>query len=349
MPIDFSVLELSGIGLSLIVSLAILLFAEPLGRVLGVMDQPDNVRKIHARPTPLVGGLAITTPLLLWSLAGVVWPVLAEGGKVPLAGIICGSGATILGFLDDRRSLSPTLRLAALLALTVLALQINNLLVPAQFNWSHLSSTPVSPWLATALVAIGMAGFVNSVNMADGHDGCAAGMFVIWSVCMVLCSGGITADIAAIMFVTSLAVLSFNLRGKVFLGGAGAYGVTFLFGLLILRLHNHWGVTAETIIVWLFIPIVDCLRLMIMRPLHGHSPFDADRGHFHHRLHDRFGKRAALAIYLGLVASTSLAATLAPNLAPLCLFALGCVYVGLLFASSETVTRPVPVKITRRD
>jgi UDP-GlcNAc:undecaprenyl-phosphate GlcNAc-1-phosphate transferase len=349
MPIDFSILELTGIGLSLIVSLAILSFAGLLGRLLGVMDQPDNVRKIHARPTPLIGGLAITTPLLLWSLAGIIWPVLAQHATVSVVGIVCGGGATLLGFLDDRRSLSPTLRLVTLLALTILALQINDRLVPAQFNWDHVTSTPVRPWLAYVLVAIGMAGFVNSVNMADGHDGCAAGMFAIWAACMVLCSSGTTADLAAILLVTSLAVLSFNLRGKVFLGGAGAYGVTFLFGLLILRLHNHWGVTAETIIAWLFIPIVDCLRLMVTRPFQGRSPFEADRNHFHHRLFDRFGKRAALVIYLGLVASGSLVATLAPDLAPLCLFLLGCAYVGLMFATSETVTRPVPVKISNRD
>jgi len=53
-----------------------------------------------------------------------------------------------------------------------------------------------------------------------------------------------------VLLATSIAVLAFNLRGKVFLGGAGAYGVTFVFGLLILYLHNSWGVTAETVIVW---------------------------------------------------------------------------------------------------
>jgi UDP-GlcNAc:undecaprenyl-phosphate GlcNAc-1-phosphate transferase len=349
MHIDFNLLELTGIGLSLIVSIAILSFAEPIGRALRVMDRPDNVRKIHARPTPLVGGLAIAVPLLLWSLAGIIWPVLAEGGKVPLAGIVCGTGAALLGFFDDRRPLSPTLRLVTLLVLTVLALLINDKLVPAQFHWGHLSSTPVTPWLAYALVAVGMAGFVNSVNMADGHDGCAAGMFAIWAACMILCSGGSTADLAAILLLTSLAVLAFNLRGKVFLGGTGAYGVTFLFGLLILRLHNHWGVTAETIIAWLFIPIVDCLRLMVMRPLQGRSPFEADRNHFHHRLHDRFGKAGGLTIYLGVVAIFSLTATVAPDTAPACVAILACIYVSLMLMTSEAGVRAVPIKITRPD
>ena len=194
------------------------------------------------------------------------------------------------------------------------------------------------------LVAVGTAGFVNSVNMADGQDGCVAGMFVIWATCIIVSGGDSISDLAAILLVTSLAVLAFNLGGNVFLGGAGAYGVTFVFGLLILDLHNSWGVSAETIMVWFFIPIVDCLRLMISRPLHGRSPFDGDRDHFHHRLHDRFGKGPGLAVYLGLVAATSLLATLAPDLAPACLGVLALAYGGLMWLTSASAVharRPV--------
>jgi UDP-GlcNAc:undecaprenyl-phosphate GlcNAc-1-phosphate transferase len=349
MQINFNILEIAGAIVALLVALAILMNGETVGRLLGVVDHPDNVRKVHARATPLVGGIAIMVPLVLWSLAGFILPSVTQNGYVPLAGVICGSSVAILGFLDDRRPLSPILRLTALLALTALALWIDARLLPSAFHWSSTISTPVAPWLSYLLVAVGMAGFVNAVNMADGQDGCVAGMFAIWSGCMILASGGVTAGLAGMLLATSLAVLAFNLRGKVFLGGAGAYGVTFIFGLLILRLHNHWGVTAETIIVWLFIPIVDCLRLTIMRPLQGHSPFEGDRNHFHHRLQRRFGDNAALAIYLGIVAFTSLTATLAPDFAPVCLVALAGLYAGLLLATSEAPARAAPAKIGNRD
>ncbi len=39
--------------------------AGPMGRVLGVIDYPDGGRKSHARPTPMVGGIALMLPLLL--------------------------------------------------------------------------------------------------------------------------------------------------------------------------------------------------------------------------------------------------------------------------------------------
>ncbi len=346
MHIDFSGTEILSVLAALAVSLAILSAARPLGERLGVIDHPDTVRKLHARATPLIGGLAIMVPLLLWAITGLFWPILADDAPIPLAVLVCGGGAALVGFLDDRSSRSPVLRLVVLLALSVLALLISPQLLPAQFHWGHLAPTPVTPWLAYVLVAVGMAGFVNAVNMADGQDGCVAGMFAIWSGCIILVGGDSAADLAAILFTTSLAVLAFNLRGKVFLGGAGAYGVTFVFGLLILVLHNAWGVTAETIIVWFFLPIVDCLRLMISRPLQGRSPFAGDRNHFHHRLHDRFGKTEGLAIYLGIVASSSLVAALAPGLAPSCLAVLACLYPGLMWLTARD---EAPAGIASRD
>ena len=285
-------------------------------------------------------------PLLLWTLLSLVWPDLVEGGRVPTAVIVCGGAAALIGFLDDRSPAAPLARLLALLMLTYIALLLTPELLPTRFYWGHLSPSHVTPWLAQVLVAIGMAGYVNAVNMADGQDGCVTGMFVIWSACIILAGGGVIAGIATILLLTGLAVLFFNLQGKVFLGGTGAYGATFVFGLLVLGLHNRWSVTGETVIVWFFIPVVDCLRLMITRPLQGHSPFEGDRNHFHHRLHDRFGKNAGLAIYLGLVASTSFAAALAPRLAPDCLIALTAAYIGLLWI---TVPSPVAVEAAPPD
>ncbi|HVV64055.1 MAG TPA: MraY family glycosyltransferase [Rhizomicrobium sp.] len=350
MLIDFNRLEGLSLLAALAVALAVLVAAEPLGRLLRVIDHPDDGRKTHAQATPLIGGLAIMLPLILWAVGALVWPRLVDGQSIPAAILVCGGGAALIGFLDDRSSTSPALRLAALLALTVAALIVSPQLLPAKFVWGHLAPTRVAPWLSYILVAIGMTGFVNSVNMADGQDGCVAGMFAIWSACIIVSGGGSTDDLAAVLLATSLAVLAFNLRGKVFLGGAGAYGVTFVFGLLILDLHNAWEVTAETIIVWFFIPIVDCLRLMIQRPLQGRSPFEADRNHLHHRLQERFGKTAGLGVYLGLVGSTSLLAALSYQLAPACLAILSCAYLGLMLITTREADRAVaPAKIVRRD
>jgi UDP-GlcNAc:undecaprenyl-phosphate GlcNAc-1-phosphate transferase len=350
MFMNFNGIEIAELAAALGLALILLVEAAPLANLLGVVDRPDNVRKKHLKETPLIGGIAIIVPLLFWSALHLTAP---SDALLTLAVMTCGGGAALIGFLDDRSSMSPVARLFAMIALTLAALALDPDLVPAAFHWGHLEPSPVAPWAAFFLVAVGMTGYVNAVNMADGQDGCVAGMFVIWSSCIVLVGGHATAGLALVLLITSLAVLAFNLRGQVFLGGAGAYGVTFVFGLLILRLHNYWGVSAETVIVWFFVPIVDCLRLLVSRPLHGHSPFRADRNHFHHRLGERFGTHLGLAIYLSLVASTSFVAALKPDLAPACLGVLAVVYAGLMVATmprlQTAATRHAAIKIAPRD
>jgi UDP-GlcNAc:undecaprenyl-phosphate GlcNAc-1-phosphate transferase len=74
---------------------------------------------------------------------------------------------------------------------------------------------------------------------------------------------------------------------------------------------------------------------MVERPLHGRSPFEGDRNHFHHWLHHRFSKSSSLAIYLGLVASTSFAAALAPRFDPVFLVTLAAAYLALMWLTAK--------------
>jgi UDP-GlcNAc:undecaprenyl-phosphate GlcNAc-1-phosphate transferase len=159
-------------------------------------------------------------------------------------------------------------------------------------------------------------------------------------MCLMLVGYNTGLNIAQFLFETSVIVLLFNLSGKVFLGDSGTYGITFIFGLLAIVAHNRWGVTAETIAVWFFIPIVDCLRLMVSRILRGRAPSQADRDHFHHRLEDRLGKTAGLVAYLTVVGSTSLLSSLFPQTALICMIVLAGYYFSFAWL---TEARPVQV------
>jgi UDP-GlcNAc:undecaprenyl-phosphate GlcNAc-1-phosphate transferase len=167
---------------------------------------------------------------------------------------------------------------------------------------------------------------VNAVNWADGQNGVVTGMFSIWAACLMIVTGGTTANIAVAMFEMAVVTFLFNMAGRTFLGDAGTYGVSFVFGILAISAHNRWGVSVETIIVWFFIPIMDCLRLIVTRARQGQAPSDADRDHFHHRLQDRIGKTAGLCTYLGVVGASSLLSSVKPHLALVCMVVLAAFY-----------------------
>lgn len=319
---------------ALVVELLILLNAQQIGEFLKVMDHPDSVRKRHPRVTPLVGGLAIMIPILLWSGAVLVWGHV-QNDRLVCAVLLCGAGATLVGYSDDQSSTSPSSRLLSLFLLTAIALTIEPALVPARVNWGNFQPLSLAPWAGYGLIALSMAGFVNAVNMADGQNGIVTGMFVIWSACLLSITGGVTQIVSLGLLATALIAFVFNMAGRVFLGDAGTYGVTFVFGLLAIRAHNSWGVSAETIGVWFFVPVMDCLRLMFTRLLQGQAPTDGDRNHFHHRLQDHVGKSYGLLIYLGAVGATSVAASLVPAISIVCLLLLTAFYFSLAWIDTE--------------
>jgi len=305
---------------SLAASLLICANAEFVGRFLKIIDQPDNDRKRHGKPIPLVGGIAIMMPVAVWSVFAYVASVgdtnVGDNRNLWLLTSLCGAGVTLVGFLDDRSHLSPGIRTFFLLAFLSLGLAVYPGLYPASLTWGSFQPTPIHfAWFAI-LAAISSVGIVNAVNMADGQNGLVSGLMVIWSACLVIASSDpLIALISGMLAAATGVVFLYNLRGKLFLGDAGSYGGTFTMGLLAMVLHARGDLTLESIIVWFFLPVADCIRLIIFRVLSGRSPFLADRKHFHHRLQDKYGNNLALIMYVGAVAGSSIIVTLQSHLA----------------------------------
>jgi len=322
---------------ALIAEFLVLTHAHRIGGALGVMDHPDRIRKRHLKVTPLVGGLAVMAPLLIWTAAALVFG-RESNDRLELAILLCGTGATLLGYTDDQTSTSPSSRLLSLILLTVIALVIAPQLLPVHLVFGFVPSIFLFPWAAYGLITIAMAGFVNAVNMADGQNGIVTGMFVIWSTCLIVVTGGGFAhDLSRVLLAASALAFLFNMAGKVFLGDGGTYGVTFVFGLLAIAVHNAGGVSAATICVWFFIPVMDCVRLMVSRVMNGRAPSTGDRNHFHHRLQARVGRSRGLILYLGAVGASSLVAAFFPQLSILGILVLFAFYVSLARIDSERI------------
>ncbi len=306
-------------------ALVVCLGARPIGERFDVMAVPDNRRKRHAVPTPQVGGLAILSGLLVWMIGSLALSA-PPANPLLISILLSAAGLGLVGFVDDQRDLSPPLRIMLLLTFMGIAFALDPNLISATLNWYSFAETPISPWIYVPLMGLTTIGIVNSVNMADGQNGLVGSMFAIWSGCLILVSSDTMADIAAILLGLSLIFLLFNLGGKIFLGDCGSYGVTFAIGLLVARAHADHLVSLETVIVWFFIPVMDCFRLMIARPLQGRSIFQGGRDHFHHRLIDSMGMRWSAVLYIAVVASSSLIATLYPRFALLCVCGLCAFY-----------------------
>ena len=122
----------------------------------GFLDQPGG-HSTHSAATPTLGGLAV-------ALAFVAVGVWAGGADGQLVTVLAGATMlAVVGAFDDRRSVSPWLRLglesAAAVALWVVGVRAGLL--------GHT-------WFDLPLTVLWVMAVVNAFNMIDNHDGIAA-------------------------------------------------------------------------------------------------------------------------------------------------------------------------------
>ena len=198
---------LLALGLCAAVTLLAPLAVRPVLERLGVLDVP-NARSSHIRPVLRGGGIATLLGMLAGGLAAPdpmpLWLVLGAGA---LAGLI--------GLADDLRSLPAVLRFSAQLALG-LALGIAVALVLG------------APWLFVPLVAVFLAGYINTANFMDGINGISSLHGAVVGAAFIAMGLVGTAEwlvvAGALLAVSHLAFLPWNLLGsRLFPGDCGSY------------------------------------------------------------------------------------------------------------------------------
>lgn len=317
-------------GLSVVVCCS---FAGPVGRILGVIDYPDGGRKSHARPTPMVGGIALMIPLLL---VAVVRAALGHApGDVFATLVVVGLGFLVLGWYDDRQHAPPGTRLLVSTGLfgAVVLLQPDLLLTSIDLG-PHLLSVPL--WMVSfPFTVLCLVGLQNSINMVDGMNGLLIGLALFWTGCLMLYAPEHLLIYLQLLMFGLVILLPYNLLGMLFLGDAGSYSIGATIGVLMIYTYNqaHGALPMLTVVLWLLVPVVDCLRVMVTRLGDDRSPLSADENHLHHRLARHWRWPICLMMYLVLVAGPGTVGAIWPQLALPMLVLVGAAYLALLWTT----------------
>lgn len=241
---------------------------------LQLVDHPDH-RKVHTRPVPRGGGLAI---YLAFLAAVLVLPDVPRGELALVLAL--GGGIALLGLLDDLYSLSWQIRLAV----QFIAAGV------AAWYW------PDAPhFLVRVLAVFWIVGLTNAMNMLDNMDMLSAG--TAWIVCLLAALAQVVrlgqVDPAAMgPYLILLGALSgflwFNRPpARIFMGDVGSTFLGFFLavrsldgGLLNPAVPPTWGVP----ICLLAVPLYDMTTVVFLRLRQGRSPFHPDKQHLSHRL-----------------------------------------------------------------
>lgn len=230
---------------------------------IGLVDTPgSDPLKIHERPIPRSGGLAIAVGLALAALA-----VRPSWGWA-----VGGAGALVLGIMDDRGGLSPRFRLLAELLLAT----ATSILVIGTEDWLRM---------ILGIVVIVVA--INAANLLDGLDGLLPGTGMLTAAGFSLL---LTASSRLWMWALAGSLLGFLLHNRpparIFLGDGGAYLVGVTLGIGLLELSSGpskflGGVVAFGLIGADFVAT-------LLRRWRQHRPlFTGDRSHLYDQMLDR--------------------------------------------------------------
>jgi UDP-GlcNAc:undecaprenyl-phosphate GlcNAc-1-phosphate transferase len=250
-----------------------------------LVDQPDGIRKLHRSPVARMGGIAL---MFAWAAAVGLASFSADPGERAFAKMAMHLTPAVVvmfagGIYDDLFRLSPWQKLVVQAAGAGGA-------YAAGVRFDTIAGWQIPPAVAGVLTIVWLVSISNAFNLIDGMDGLAAGLGILVSATMSA-AGCLLGDpvlaITGTVIASSLAAFFFYNAppASIFMGDSGSLTLGFLFGCASIwwsRIASPAGWLAPFIL--LAIPLADTTLAVLRRLLRGRSPFDADRGHVHHRL-----------------------------------------------------------------
>ena len=269
---------------------------------------------ISALESSRLGGLAVAIVILVYTLGFSLISPYTPGPVRDEAFLYLWCAiffCCALGFAEDVKPdfLTPILRLAAKFLVMAALFWLSPKFIPSSVGVSVIDALIALPVLGWVLVTIFAVGFINALNMADGANGLVPGIAVA-SFGVFFMEYGRPMD-GALLFAFTIFFIFNVISGWYFLGDAGSYGLgAILLGYGLLGVAEGTFSAGFMAAMYCY-PCVDFLVSVIRRWRAGRSPFSADNGHLHNRLHQFIRCRVSSPVIAnsltGLVISVSTA------------------------------------------
>jgi UDP-GlcNAc:undecaprenyl-phosphate GlcNAc-1-phosphate transferase len=307
MPSSEYILALIVSFLSCVIFTPVVIF---IAQKLHILDIPNTERKIHKRPIPLIGGVAIFLSFNLVMLTYAFFTKDLTGDTIFLKNIIGLSLGTLIlavgGILDDKFNFKAKYQIlfpvGAVVTVILCGIGIDSITNPLgsevlrldnlQFILFWYEGFPYKLTLfADLFTFIWLLSMMYTTKLLDGLDGLVSGITVIGAIFIFLTALNhndlIQYDVALLSIILVGAFFGFLLfnfnPASIFLGEGGSTMSGFLLGSISIISGSKVGIT----LMLMSIPALDLVWTIIRRLMEKKSPFaTSDRKHLHHRLLD---------------------------------------------------------------
>jgi len=283
---------------SFFITLGLVPLIKKLAFKVGAVDNPCQ-RKVHCKPMPRLGGLAIY-------IGFIAMVLLTQPLTQQILGLVLGSTViAIIGVVDDIKDISPKLKLAGqiIAACVLVAFNIDVDYITHPFFKGQILSLS---YFSIPVTILWVVGITNAINLIDGLDGLAAGIAAIAAITLGIVGYTqgefLMMTLSLMLAASTLGFLIYNFYpAKIFMGDSGSMFLGFnLSALSIMGFAKSITVISVFVpILILGIPIFDTLFAIIRRYFNGQPIFKADKEHLHHCLLNKgfTHKQTVLVIY----------------------------------------------------
>lgn len=303
---------------------------------IGAVDVPNDNRRMHDKPMPRFGGLAI----FVGTMSAIA--VFLAPGNTRMIGILVGGAMIyVLGLVDDLKGIPAKAKFVGQIAVACVVfafgIRINFITGFFSFEANYTFFPALTAFILTILWIVGI---TNTINLIDGLDGLAAGVAAIASLSIAyaafISAGPETAVLSMLALAGgALGFLPYNFHpAKIFMGDSGSLFLGFMLAVLSVEGATKSATVVATIapVLVLGVPIFDTAFAILRRMVNRRPIMEADKGHLHHRIMAAgFGQRRAVLMLYGISGTMGVAAVLLTRDLFVESAALICISVALIY------------------
>ncbi len=316
-------------GCSFLAAFVLALITTPLCMKLayrtGYLDIPSSEgHKLHARTTPLLGGLAMCSAWGLTILAGIAaaffWKpeVMQEhlsgfrSSMTEMIAILLGACASmILGLIDDKRPLKASRKFLGQFIIASLIVISGGIRITVFID---------NVFVSCAITVFWFLFLFNAFNFFDNMDGLAVGTgaiaFLFFMTASIVNGQHFVAALSAVSAAAACGFWVYNASpAKIYMGDAGSHFLAFLLAVIsskVTYFNPDIASTRFAVLIPLFVlavPVFDTFAVVVIR-LKNHKPvYVGDHNHISHRfLHMGMSRKRAVQLVHLLVLTGALGA-----------------------------------------
>lgn len=282
--------------IAFLISLGLASLFTPLIRNLahrhGWLDHARSTRKVHQKPIPRLGGVAMVAafyaPLVgLFLVDSGVGKAFFANPKHVVGLFAGGLAIALVGIVDDLRGLGAAKKFSAQFLIAGVMFSLGIRIEQISTPWGALALG----YLSLPFTMLWIAGVINAMNLVDGLDGLASGVaFVAVGTNFVIAA--INGNVLMMLFMAAMAgaILGFLLYNfnpaSIFMGDTGSMFLGFILATSSVITSSKSSATVAMLvpILALGLPIMDTFLAMGRRAVRGQPLFSADKEHIHHKL-----------------------------------------------------------------